>query len=53
MSEEPKSKIDDLPTPEEALTPRQAEEAEGGIIAILIGAKAEQPAPKPFEPNRS
>jgi len=36
--------VQDLPQPAaDALTPEQAEEAKGGIIAVLIGAKAKDP----------
>ena len=40
----PKLTIRDLPQPEvQELTPEQAEQAKGGIIAILIGDKPKDP----------
>jgi hypothetical protein len=43
----PEIQIEDMPAAAEpeALTPEQAENAEGGIIAILIGLKSDQPKP--------
>ena len=41
MDDERKPRVENLETPEEQLTPEQAGEAQGGIIAMLIGLRSD------------
>jgi hypothetical protein len=46
VSEQSQKRVDDLSRPVEELTPEQAQAAEGGIIAILIGLAKPTPQPE-------